>query len=235
MSLWTKRLLASVMVALTIGLLGWLAGQYTDLQWIVDNENELREWIQRRPIETWVIGFGLYTFLSLIPGTGGKAVVCGWLFGFWPSVLMVDLGLTLAAVFGFYVSRWLIRDAIQGRFHRFLELVENGLRRDEIFYLLMLRFAYLPFSLVNYSLGTTRIKLTRFIWTTSLGILPSTMLFVYLGTRIPSLRVLAENGLWSLLDTRLFAVILATIVIPPIFRYGGKLLLFDGRANNQEP
>ncbi len=224
MSLWTKRLLASVAVALVIGLLGWLTGRYTDLRWIVDNENELRGWIQRRPIETWIIGFGLYTSLSLIPGTGGKSVVCGWLFGFWPSVLMVDLGLTLAAVFGFYVSRWLIRKAIQGRFHRFLEIVENGLRRDEIFYLLMLRFAYLPFSLINYSLGTTHIKLSRFIWTTSLGILPSTMLFVYLGTRIPSLRVLAEDGLWSLMDARLIAVILATIVIPPTFRYGGKLL-----------
>ena len=66
-------------------------------------------------VQSWIIGFVLYAFLSLIPGTVGKAFVCGWVFGFLPAIILVDGALTLAALLTFFASRLLLRDAIESR------------------------------------------------------------------------------------------------------------------------
>jgi uncharacterized membrane protein YdjX (TVP38/TMEM64 family) len=45
----------------------------------------------------------------------------------------------------------------------------------------------MPYSLINYSLGLTRLSATRFFLATELGAIPSTCLYVYLGTLIGNL------------------------------------------------
>jgi len=47
----------------------------------------------------------------------------------------------------------------------------------------------LPFSIVSYAAGAARVPTWRFVWTTAIGYIPITAMFVYLGTRLESISV----------------------------------------------
>jgi len=196
-----------------------LAGQYTSLQWLVDREARLREAVRSHSMIAWLAGFAVYICLSLVPGTSGKSVVVGWLFGFWSGVLMVDTALTVAALISFIACRYVLRPIVEARHAVVLSHWRERLRNDAAFYLLMLRFVHTPFSFVNYGAGALNVvPLSTFWWTTQLGLLPGTMVFVYAGTRIPTLAELADHGLMELLDLPLIAALIATALMPVAVR-----------------
>lgn len=214
------RILASFAIVAVIALLGIMAQQYTSLDWLVAKEANLRELVQRRPLDSWMTCLVIYICLSLIPGLSGKAVIVGWLFGFWASVLMIDIGLTVAALITFSASRFLFREVVEARFGIHLIHFRRKLESDAGFYLLMLRFLHAPFSFVNYAAGATNIvPLRTFWWTTQFGLLPSTMIFAFAGTRIPALSIIAERGVLSLLDPPLIAALVITAILPIIIRW----------------
>ena len=184
------------------------------MEWLVANEIRLHGWVDQNPVLVWFAGLATYTAFSLVPGTSGKAIVFGWLFGFWQAVLMVDIALTLAAVISFMVARYLLRDTVNAKFKLRIDRLNEGLERDGVFYLLMMRLAHVPFTFVNYGTGTTSVPLRTFAWTTLIGILPGTMVFVFVGTRIPTLATIADKGAWELLDPFLLAVLGFAIVFP---------------------
>jgi len=111
------------------------------------------------------------------------------------------------------------RDALNARWGGKIEKLNARLENNGAFFLLMMRLAHVPYSLVNYSAGATSIPLRTFCWTTSLGILPGTMIFVFVGTRIPTLKSLAEKGAWQLFDPLLFGVLAATVLFPLLIRW----------------
>ena len=85
--------------------------------------------------------------------------------------------------------------------------------------MLMLRLLHTPFSFVNYGAGATNIVSARtFWWTTQLGLLPGTMVFVFAGTRIPSLAIIAERGVAAIFDPLLFLVLILTAFLPILGR-----------------
>ena len=45
------------------------------------------------------------------------------------------------------------------------------------------------------------------------------MIFVFVGTRIPTLQSLAKGGVWQLFDPLLFALLASTVVIPVLLRW----------------
>lgn len=213
------RLLAMTTIVLVIGACGLLTRHFASLERLVENETRMREFIRAHSWESWFFALAIYTVFSLVPGTSGKSVVCGWLFGFWQGVLLVDFGLTLAAIAGFIVARFTMRQTINERFGGLVQKLNRGLANDGAFYLLLLRMAHLPFSVVNYGAAATSVSLGTFGWTTAVGILPGTMIFVFVGTRIPTLESLAQEGVWRLFDPLLFALLASTVGIPFLVRW----------------
>lgn len=215
----TYRILAMLAVILVIGMSGLLARQFSSMDWIVENETRMLQFVKDQPWQAWFLGLAIYTLFSLVPGTAGKSVVCGWLFGFWQAVLLVDIGLTIAAIASFAAARFIARDTIKSRWGEFLKRLDRGLRKDAWFYLLQMRMAHIPFSFVNYGSGATSVHFRTFCWTTVLGLLPGTMIFVLVGTRIPTLAKLAEKGVWPMFDPILFALLASTIFLPLLMRF----------------
>jgi uncharacterized membrane protein YdjX (TVP38/TMEM64 family) len=166
----------------------------------------------------WGIGFIIYTALSLVPGTGGKSMVFGWLFGLWPAVMLVDCALTVAAMLTFGVSRMAFRDVVERRFGHNVERINRGLKKEGAFYLLVLRLTHMPFTFVNYASGATRVDARTFWWTTQLGLLPGTIVFVFAGTRVPRLRDLLDKGLMELVDPWLIGGLVLTALLPVLIR-----------------
>jgi uncharacterized membrane protein YdjX (TVP38/TMEM64 family) len=215
-----KRIVAAFAVAVIVIGLGLLAHSYTSIDWLVDKETLLRAHVQRSPGISWMIGFAIYVCLSLVPGTSGKAVIIGWLFGFWSAVLMVDGALTIAALITFSGSRYLFREAVEEKLGVHLVYLNRKLENAAWFYLLTLRLLHTPFSMINYGAGATQaVSLRTFWWTTQIGVLPGTMVFVFAGTRIPSLSTISQDGVFAILDGTLIAALAATIVVPFLLKW----------------
>ena len=189
------------------------------MEWLVDHETRVREFVRMQPGNAWLIGFLFYICLSLVPGTAGKAIICGWVYGFWPATILVDGALTIAAIVTFFASRFLFRETIESHFGVYLEVFRRNSKTNVGYYLLMLRLFHTPFHFVNYVAGATNIVSTKtFWWTTQLGLLPATMIFVYAGTQIPSLAKIAERGIWALFDAKLLVALIAPSILTVLIR-----------------
>jgi uncharacterized membrane protein YdjX (TVP38/TMEM64 family) len=214
------RTLAMVLVLLALAAgAWWLQRGALSVERVAQQEELLRQWITEHPLFALGVGFGLYVLLSVVPGTGGKAVVCGWLFGFLQGLAIINFGLTLAAIIAFLFSRYLFYDMVRMRFHALAHRLDEAWRRDGAFYLLTLRFAHAPYSLTNYVSGATGVPMRTFWWTTQLGVLPGAAVCAFLGARLPSLEILANQGVYSLLDPWLIVALALPAAVPALIRY----------------
>lgn len=216
---WRRRWAAGI-IFLAVGIAVWiLAREHLSLEFLVEREIQLRSTIERRPWAAFGIGFCVYTLVSMFPGTSGKSIICGWLFGFWAALTMVITALTLAAIGGFTISRYLLRDVVQQRFAHRLGEVDGALARDGMFYLLTVRMLHIPFTLVNYLCGASSVDIRTFIWTTAVGLIPSTAIFVGVGSGLPTLRDLLDNGASGLINPTLMAGLVLMGLAPWVLRW----------------
>ena len=203
-------------------LLLWWGATYFSFDALVHQEWHLRRLIAEHPGVAWVLGFFFYLLLSLVPGTRGKAVVCGWLFGFWPALVIVNGALTLAALAGFLLSRHFFHDAIASRYPIRLEQVNRELQTRGAYYVLLLRLVPVSFSLTNYVFGATKVEPRTYWWATQLGLLPGNLIFVNAGARLPDLSQVITHGwsiLWSWETTgSLVLLSLFTLLVPTLLR-----------------
>jgi uncharacterized membrane protein YdjX (TVP38/TMEM64 family) len=213
------KLFVFTIVAILLTGLAWYVNNYVSLEELAEQESRFRAYISLKPWRSFIIGFGVYAGLSLVPGTGGKGIVYGWLFGFWKAVTIVTVGLTLAATVIFFLSRYLFQESVEHRFANFVAIMNKHLEREGAFYLLALRMAHVPYSIVNPVSGASRVPTWTFCWTTAVGLLPANAIWVYLGTRLPSLRELASSGPGSLIDLPIIVALVACTTLPFLFRW----------------
>lgn len=214
-----RKLVVFSIAAILLTTLAWYLSNYVSLHELVDQENRLRAAIATNPWQSFVIGFCIYTVLALVPGTGGKAIAYGWLFGFWQAVTIVTVGLTIAAMAIFFLSRYLIRESIERRYTDFLALMNKHLEKEGAFYLVTLRMIHAPFSIVNPVSGASRVQTWIFFWTTVVGLLPANAIWVYVGIRLPSLREMASSGPESFIDLPLIGALVVCGTLPFMIRW----------------
>jgi uncharacterized membrane protein YdjX (TVP38/TMEM64 family) len=124
----------------------------------------------------------------------------GFVYGFAPALPIVVLGWLLSALLTYAMGRHagralLHRIAGEERFVR----AERAVARGGVPVLLAARLVpVVPFSLTGYVAGAARVPLGRFAWTTVVGFMPQTLVFVLLGSRLGEL---------SLTDPLLYAAL----------------------------
>jgi len=214
----SRRFLFGMILILVVSIVGICVRYVPDLNWIAEREDSLRSKIATAPIAFYFLGLVLYIGLSLIPGTAGKSIVFGWFFGFLAALILVEIGLTAAALLSFLVGRFLVRHMLHRRWQIYLRWISKKFAQEGAFYLLWLRMAHVPFTLVNYGAGATNIPLTTFWWTTHVGILPATIVYTFVGSRIPNIRTVAEQGIWAIVDPWLLVILVALAFFPIFFR-----------------
>jgi uncharacterized membrane protein YdjX (TVP38/TMEM64 family) len=206
-------LLLFVVILLAIGWWAW--GDKIGLDAIAGQEHRLRELVGAHPIRSPLVGFAAYVALSLVPGTTGKAIVYGWLFGFWVGLAISSIALTIAAVTSLLVVRYAFRDLAQRKLSALVRTIDLAVARSGPTYLVSLRLLHAPYTLTNYASAATAIPACTFAWTTYVGMLPGTVVFVLAGSSLPSLDVLKKEGVWSIIDLRLL-VLLSLLAFLPI-------------------
>lgn len=209
-----RKLLWFSLFAALLCVLYFALRRHVSLEALTARELELRAWIRSHWLQSAVLGLLAYTLLSLVPGTAGKSLIYGWLYTFWWAVVIVNISLTLAAAITFLISRYVFRDAIQGRFHGYLARLNRRLQRDGPYLVLTLRLVHAPYTLVNYTMGATLIPLRTFWWTSQLGMLPGIVLFVYAGSQLPTLQEVTQHGAHTLFEPQVIMAFTLLALIP---------------------
>jgi uncharacterized membrane protein YdjX (TVP38/TMEM64 family) len=140
----------------------------------------------------------LLTALSL-PGAAILTVAGGALFGLLVGTIIVSFASTIGATLALIVSRFLLRDWVQGKFADKLSTINQGIDREGAFYLFTMRLIpAIPFFVINLVMGITKIPLITFFGVSQLGMLPGTVVYVNAGkelAKIDSLSGILSPGL----------------------------------------
>ena len=124
------------------------------------------------------------TSLSL-PGAAVLTLAGGALFGLLTGTIVVSFASTIGATLACAVSRFLLRDWVQGKFGDRIAKVNEGMEREGAFYLFTLRLIpVFPFWLINLAMGITKIRLVTFYWVSQVGMLAGTIVYVNAGKEL---------------------------------------------------
>lgn len=202
------------------GAVAWLAFSYGgqfNLQSLAHREQALRSYAEDHPVLALGTAFLVYvavTGLSL-PGAAALTLLYGWLFGFGRALVLVSFASTSGATLAFMLSRFVFGTALQARYGERLQAFNAAIEREGAFYLFTLRLIpQVPFFVINLVMGLTKIRLSTFWWVSQLGMLPGTCVFVLAGSRLPGLEKVAEQGINSVIDGKLFLAFTALGAFP---------------------
>ncbi len=109
----------------------------------------------------------------------------GAIFGVGLGALCVSAGATLGATASFLIGRFLARDWVARRIgdNARFQAIDDAIGREGWKIVGLLRLSPLfPFSLLNYGLGVSRVRLRDFVLASWIGMLPGTVLYVYIGS-----------------------------------------------------
>ena len=130
-----------------------------------------------------------------------------------------------------WVAYWIGRYAARPVLYRFIgrERFERGERiaeRGGVALLLAMRLVpIIPFSLFSYVAGAARVPIWRFTWTTFVGYIPLTAIFVYLGSRLEEL---------SPTDPLLWAGALVMVLLVVLTHRLGRMISAHSAADRAE-
>ena len=148
-----------------------------------------------------------------IPGATILTLTAGFLFGFF-GVIYVNIGASCGAILAFLAARYLIGDWVQKRYSHKLASFNREINENGYNYLLMLRFIPLfPFFLINIFAGLTRVPLSTFAWTTIIGILPGSFVYIYTGRQLGIIDKPGDILSWQII---LAFVLLGMLVLSPV-------------------
>lgn len=137
-----------------------------------------------------------------IPGATILSLSGGFFFGPWLATLYINIGASSGAFLIFLIARQLLGNKVQEQYAEQLDRFNRDMKANGSNYLLTLRLIpVFPFFLINLLAGVSAVRPRTFLWTTSLGILPGSFVFAWLGhagaslspgeTRFPSEALIA--------------------------------------------
>lgn len=164
-------------------------------------------------IRDWMIGFGEWTaqqgllgviaFIAVLTFITIACLPCspltlaaGAFYGPVLGLLAVVTGLGFGAAGGFLIARYVARAPLVRRIAgnpRFT-MIDTAIGMEGWKIVGLLRLCPLPFGLSNYAYGLTSISFWHYLAATLVGILPSTIMFIYMGVLgMESLEAMAED------------------------------------------
>ncbi len=160
----------------------------------------------------------------------------GVLFGVLKGTVLVSVGSTVGATAAFLIGRYLAREWVSRKIEgnpRF-KAIDDAVAREGWKIVLLTRLSpVFPFNLLNYAFGLTKVSLKHYFFASWLGMLPGTVMYVYIGSLAGSLAGLAAGGHtrttgeWVLYIIGLLATVAVTVFVTRIARQALKQRVGD--------
>ncbi|NMG59136.1 TVP38/TMEM64 family protein [Geitlerinema sp. P-1104] len=141
------------------------------------------------------IGLYIIATVAFLPGsivTLGGGVVFGVVFG----SLYVFIGAVLGSTLAFLIGRYVARDWVAGKIasNPKFSAIDEAVGREGFKIVFLTRLSPIfPFNLLNYAYGVTNVSLRDYVLG-SLGMIPGTIMYVYIGSLAGSLATLGTGA-----------------------------------------
>ncbi|MEG5001004.1 TVP38/TMEM64 family protein [Microcoleus sp. B4-D4] len=203
-------------IALAVALI--VAAQFFNFQAILKNAlsaiASLGPWGPAAFILIYIVATVLFIPGSLL--TLGSGV----LFGVVGGTVCVSIGSVLGATFAFLIGRYLTRDWVSKQIegNPKFQAIDSAVASEGWKIVLLTRLSPIfPFNLLNYAFGVTQVSLRDYFFASWLGMIPGTVMYVYIGYLAGSLAALGAEGRsrtaaeWALYGIGLLATIALTV------------------------
>ena len=164
----------------------------------------LRDWMVRS-VE-WVhslgaLGPAVYTIIYILAAVlmfpaSLLTLAAGFLYGpLWGTLLVSPVSVAASAL-AFLLGRSVAREWIGRRIEQNARFsaIDTAVGADGLKVVFLLRLSPIfPFTLLNYALGLTRVRLRDYVLASFLGMLPGTFLYVYLGSSVANVAALTSG------------------------------------------
>lgn len=166
----------------------------------------------------------------------------GALFGVVRGTVYVSVGSVLGATAAFLIGRYLARDWVQARTRESpkFSAVSAAVAREGWKIVGLTRLSpVFPFNLLNYAFGITEVRLLDYVAASWIGMLPGTVMYVYIGSLAGSLAGLTAGGRartpaeWALYAVGLIATVIVSLYVTRLARSALQEETRDGAAIEQ--
>ncbi len=180
----------------------------------------------------WVQGIGFWGAVLFAAAYVPAAVLfvpgslltlsAGFVFGVVKGTLVVSAGSTAGAAAAFLVARTVARDWVSRRIagRPKLAAIGRAVAKEDFKLVLLTRLSpVLPFNVLNYAFGLTSARFGKYLLASWIGMLPGTLMYVYLGSAAKSVASLLSHetprstGQQALFVLGLAATVAAVVVI----------------------
>ncbi len=152
------------------------------------------------PVGPWgpVLLAGVYIVACVLFVPGSVLTLgAGFLFGVVRGTIAVSAGSVLGATAAFVIGRTLLRGWIQKRIAAYprFQAIDRAVGTEGFKIVLLVRLSpVFPFNLLNYAFGLTNVRLWQYVLASWVGMLPGTLMYVYLGSALKSLADVATGA-----------------------------------------
>ena len=226
------RIVALVMIL--IGL--FLAMKFLPVQqWL----RSFNDWVGQMGTVGILIFIVVYAFATVLLAPGAILTIgAGFAFGLWKGFLAVSAGATLGASLAFLVARFIARDKIEtmAKGNDKFRKIDNAIGEQGAKLIFLLRLSpVIPFNLSNYFYGLTAVRFWPYVLASWIGMMPGTLLYVYIGTAGRAAVIAAAGGAaakhgwqyWTFLGVGFAATVAVTIWVTKIARDALKSQAFQ--------
>ncbi len=216
-TLWLKRGLLLALLAAVVVLLKTYGGQTAGAL------TRFAAWVESLGVwgpVVFILGYGAAT-VAFLPGSI-LTLAAGIVFGLAFGTVWAFLGATLGSCLAFLVARYLARGWVEKKIegNPKFRAIDRAVGREGWKIVALLRLSpVLPFNLLNYGLGLTKVPFWEYAGA-SIAMLPGTLLYVYYGTLLGDLAKLAggakiERGAagWVFLIGGLVATLVVSVFV----------------------
>lgn len=164
-----------------------------------------------------VVAFYIASCVLFLPGSL-ITLGAGLLFGVVKGTIVVSIGSTLGAVSAFLVGRTLLRDWVSRKVsgNTKFNAIDKAVGDQGFKIVFLTRLSpVIPFNLLNYAFGLTRVSTMNYFLASWIGMLPATVMYVYFGSALRSLTDLATGSVETGAPQQVFFWIglVATIIV----------------------
>lgn len=202
-----KIIIVLVIVGLIAAFKVFDLDQYLTLSYIKESQEKFQLlYSEHRAavIAGYMVVYILVTSLSL-PGAAIMTLVAGALFGLVVGTIVVSFASTIGATLACFISRFILRDWVQGKLGDKLKTINEGIEKEGSFYLFTLRLIPIfPFWFINLVMGLTKMPLLTFYWVSQIGMFTGTIVYVNAGKELGKIESL--SGILS--PTLIFSFVL---------------------------
>ncbi|MDP6963241.1 MAG: TVP38/TMEM64 family protein, partial [Planctomycetota bacterium] len=152
--------------------------------YLQDQTADAIAWVRMHGVWGAVIAGLAYAAATVLMIPGSVATLAmGALYGPWYGLLVVSPASVLGATIAFLLGRGAFRPAIEKKMQgsQKFEKLQAAIANQGLKILTLVRLSpVFPFTLINYAFGLTRISLFHYVLGSFVGMLPGTLLYVYL-------------------------------------------------------